>query len=423
VKIGAARIRETRRGSQTRDPVIPRRALRPPGECRCEAGKYRFGRVRGAVQTPAMTTRTNKGTWAFRLLIHAFTILFSLLIYWLLGFVMRDIGTWPGPRYEEVEKRLGNAQLAGEADTLRMQIDDTTRAIVSRRQRQTVLRDSTSNSEKTMNQLLEIQRLTIQKGVAPSAEDARALAESQRLFLANQARYQEMNDQIAGLDEQLGGLQDRQREVQKKLEAQRPAIAAEFNRLHARHQFGIASVKLAVLLPLILLAGWLFLRKRAGLYAPLLHGAGLALLVKVGMVIHEHFPTRYFKYILTIAAIVVVTRILVYLLRSVAAPKLEWLLKQYREAYEHFFCPVCSHPIRRGPRKDLFWTRGSLKRLQVPVPTGADAEEPYTCPVCATPLFEACPACRHMRHSLLPACQHCGAEKEFAPPPTASAKT
>lgn len=362
------------------------------------------------------TTRTNKGPWAHRLLIYAFTLLFALLVYWLLGFVMRDIGTWPGPRYQDVETRLGDAPLAEEAVTLKNQIDEASRAISSRKQRQTVLRDSTSNSEKTMNQLLELQKLTIQKGLTPSADEAKGLLGSQQLFLANQTKYQELNDQIAALDERLGGLQDRQRDVQTKIDAQRPAIQEEFDRLEARHQFQLASIKLAVLLPLLLLAGWLFLKKRAGLYAPLLHGFGLALLVKVGMVIHEHFPTRYFKYILTIAAIVVVTRILVYLLRAVAYPKLDWLLKQYREAYEHFFCPICSHPIRRGPRRHLFWTRGSLKKLRVPNTGGLDVDEPYTCPVCATHLFEECPACKRIRHSLLPACHCCGAEKEIQPP-------
>jgi hypothetical protein len=32
-----------------------------------------------------------------------------------------------------------------------------------------------------------------------------------------------------------------------------------------------------------------------------------------------------------------------------AFPKIDWLLKQNRESYEHFFCPACNHPIQRGP--------------------------------------------------------------------------
>jgi hypothetical protein len=363
-------------------------------------------------------TQTHKGPWTHRLLVYFFTVLFGLLIYWLLGFVMRDIETWPGPDYRESEKRLGDPKLTQEAATIQTQIDEAKRATESRQQRQKVLRDSTSNSEKTMNQLLELQKLTLQKGLTPSADEARALAESERLFLANQAKYQEMNDQIAALSEQMGELQNRERLVQERLTAQRPPIQEEFNRLQSRHQFTLAALKLAVLLPLLALAVWLFLKQRGSLYASLLYGFGLALLVKVGMVMHEYFPKRYFKYVLIVIAIILVTRILIYLLRAMAFPKPDWLLKQYREAYERHFCPACNHPIRRGPLKHLFWTRASLKKLRVPDGASAGADEPYTCPVCATPLFEECPACKHIRHSLLPACAHCGATKPLQPATT-----
>jgi hypothetical protein len=360
-------------------------------------------------------TQPHKGPWTHRLLVYFFSVLFAILIYWLLGFFMRDIGTWPGPNYQDVEKRLSNPKLTQEATSVQSQIDEIKRATDNRQQRQKVVRDSTSNSEKTMNQLLELQKLTLQQAKTPSNEATQALAESQRLFLANQAKYQEINDQLATFNEQLGALEDRQRTLQKQIDLQRPAIEAEFGRLQSRHNFKVAAAKLAVLLPLLLLAVWLFLKKRGSLYSPLVYGFGLALLVKVGQVMHEHFPTRYFKYILILIAIVVVTRILVYLLRAMAFPKLDWLLKQYREAYEHYFCPVCNHPIRRGPRQHLFWTRSSLKKLRVPVPTAPTADEPYTCPVCATRLFEECPACKQVRHALLPACTHCGDTKQILP--------
>jgi hypothetical protein len=278
------------------------------------------------------------------------------------------------------------------------------------------LRDSTSNSEKTMNQLLELQKLTLQQGRTPSPEESQALAQSQKLFLANQAKYQEMNDQVALLNDQLGDLQNRQRGAQKRLDTRRPAVRDEYERLQSRHQYKLAAFKLSLLVPLLAVAVWLFLKQRGRLYAPLVYGFGLALLVKVIEVMHEHFPKRYFKYILIGIALLLVVRILIYLLRMTAFPKWEWLLKQYREAYEHFLCPICEHPIRRGPLQHLFWTRRTLKKLHVPVTGGPTPEEAYVCPVCATRLFEECPSCKGIRHSLLLACHHCGAEKPLQGP-------
>jgi predicted RNA-binding Zn-ribbon protein involved in translation (DUF1610 family) len=358
-------------------------------------------------------TPPHPGPWTHRLLVYTFSLLFGLLVYWLLGFVVRDIGTWPGPSYDEVQRQMLDAPLLEELESLRLQIEETNRTITDFRQRQEVLRDSTANSERTMNQLLELQRLTLQKGMVSSAEEQQALAESQKLFLANQTRYQQINEQIATLSEQLRELERRQRDAQRVVDTRREPIQQEYQARYSRHQWKLAALKLAVLVPLLAAAGWLFLKQRGGLYAPLAHGFGLAVLVKVGMVMQEHFPRRYFKYVLIGVAILLVARVLVYLLRLRAYPKRDWLLKQYREAYEHFLCPACGYPIRRGPLRYLFWTRRSLRRLRIPTHPGTQVDEPYTCPACGTVLFEECTSCHAVRHALLPTCTKCGATREL----------
>jgi predicted RNA-binding Zn-ribbon protein involved in translation (DUF1610 family) len=117
---------------------------------------------------------------------------------------------------------------------------------------------------------------------------------------------------------------------------------------------------------------------------------------------------------LILACLAVVLRVLVYLLKMIAFPKRDWLLKQYREAYEAFLCPICDFPIRRGPLKYMFWSRRSIRKVRIPPLPQAEAEEPYTCPMCGYALFEKCPTCQAIRHSLLPACEKCGAEKSPA---------
>ena len=152
----------------------------------------------------------------------------------------------------------------------------------------------------------------------------------------------------------------------------------------------------------------LFLKLRNGPYTPLIYAFGGAVLLKVGLVMHEYFPARYFKYVLILIAIAIVLQILLYLVRMVAFPKMDWLLKQYREAYEAFLCPMCSYPIRRGPLKYMLWTRRTIKKLTSQSAGTNDADEPYICPVCSTQLYEECENCHAVRHSLLPSCHKCG---------------
>jgi hypothetical protein len=346
-----------------------------------------------------------------------FSVLVGLLIYWLLGFLVKDIGTWPGPAYRDVEQRLLDPAVVQRAESLAKQIEEARRGIEGLKVGQEVLRDSAGNSERTMNQLLEIQRLALQQGVKPTPTEQQALADSERLFLAHQTQYQQLSQQVAELTDRLRDLEGQQRDNRTALRQQREPVDQEFQRLMTRHNWKLAALKLSVLLPLLLVTGWLFIKMRRGLYAPLIHALGLALLAKTLQVMHAHFPTRYFKYILIGAALLVAARILVYLLRMMAFPKPDWLLKQYREAYESFLCPICGFPIRRGPLKYVAWNRRSLRRLPISAEPGT-AEEPYVCPVCTTRLFEECGACHRIRHSLLPACSQCGQEKPLPVAPS-----
>jgi len=363
----------------------------------------------------------HKGQWTHRFLIRLFAVIFGILAYWLLGFVTEDIGDWPGPSYTDIEKRLLDPALLDTAAALKKKVSETERRIGDVQLRQQQLRDSTTNSQMTMNQLLEIQRLSLQKGVTPSAEEQKALAESEQLFLSNQAGYQRLNEQVVQLNEELRDLQDKDRTNEELLQRQRKPIQQEYESLLRRHNLNVAAAKLAVLVPLLVLGVVLVLKKRSSAYAVAIYAFGIAVLIKVARVMHEHFPSRYFKYVLVLAAIGVVIAILSYLVRMLIAPRKEWLLKQYREAYEAFMCPICGYPTRRGPLKFMLWTRRSIRKsqFQLQPAAAAGADEPYTCPSCGTRLYEECPACRATRHSLLPSCEKCGSVKPLPGAPAA----
>lgn len=351
----------------------------------------------------------NRGPWIHRLTVTVLTFLVALLFYWLLGFVLSDIGSMRGPQWAEVEEARVDAGLRQQEEALQRQVEQIQFAIRASTNRQAVLRDSTDNSERTMNRLLEFQKLSLQKDVTPSELEQNALAESQELFLQRQRQYQEINDRIAELSEELRALEAAQRENSRLLqEARRPA-REEHARLAARHQLRLGFYQLAVLVPLLIVLVGVILKRRTSLYTPLLFAAGVATALRVMLVMHEHFPRKYFKYILILTALTLAVVALVYLLRMVAFPKPGWLLKQRREAYERFLCPVCAFPIRRGPLRYSFWNRRTAKRLLPGADAARSPEEPYVCPVCASSLFEECPACHGIRASLLPACNHCGA--------------
>ena len=351
-----------------------------------------------------------RGTWWQRWLIWSFSIALALLFYWLLGFILQDIGRQPGPDWDALEAERLDPELYKTRERLNNELAEVKRQIENEERRQRLLRDSTASSQKTLSQLLELQRMSLEQQAVLPQEQQQALAESQRQFLENQEKDQELNEALAALYEQQSSLTDQQREKETELnEAQEP-LRTEFEQRQRQHRLRVAAIKIGVLTPLLILGGWLFARYRNSAYAPMIYAFGVAVLAKTFLVMHEYFPSEYFRYILILSALAVIGTLLARLLSIVSQPSRDVRLKQYRESYQAFLCPMCQYPIRRGPLKFMSWTPRSLRRASKPLVGISD--EPYTCPSCATSLFEKCPNCSATRHALLPACEHCGAGKD-----------
>jgi len=357
------------------------------------------------------TTKQAKGTWLHRFAIRFLTLVLAVLIFWVLGFLVNDIQDIRGPDYSEIEKRHVDRGLVSKSEMLSEQIAGVTRQIDNQTEKQRVVGDGSRSLQQTINQLLELQKLGLQKSVAFTETEQANFTVSLNMFLDNQRKYQELSQAVSELVEKKQALVREKEQAEQGINRQREPAMREFQRLSERHTLKLAFLQLAILLPILAVAAVVIIRKRASIYFPLFLAFGGATLVKVAMVVHEYFPSRYFKYILIGGLLAVVARLLVYFIRTIAFPKTQWLVKQYREAYERFLCPVCEYPIRIGPRRFLFWTRRTVNKLVVPA--GRDErEEAYTCPSCGSALFEACASCGKIRHAMLPNCVHCGVAKE-----------
>ena len=357
--------------------------------------------------------RTQRGPWGHRLLIFGFGVLLTVLLVWLLEFVVSDIGRWSGPEFEYIERKyvsqetLDNLEgLEKEMRALQVEIDD-------QKEIQGILRTSTENSRETMGQLVDIHKLNLEKDVKPTQVEQEALAESEARFLDNQKRFQEANEKIAGLSEQQRRVAQQIAALKEEIGEKRKPVKEAYDEAREVHLIKVAALKLAVIVPLLFVAAWFLLKHRTGPYAPIIYASFCATFWETGAVMFKHFPREYFKYIAIGAAIVIVLGALIHLIRLVTTPRAEWLIRQYKDAYHKRRCPVCAFPIQRGRFKDLLWTRrGPRGILPIAQAGEPDEDQAYTCPSCGQALYTACAQCGKMRHALLPYCQHCGAEAD-----------
>ncbi len=356
-------------------------------------------------------TKKFRGPWAQKFFIGVLGVVLGILFYWLLGFITRDIGTLKGPDYAPIRAKHVDAQLSFKQGTLQEDVARTKKDIRDQQEQQRILRDTTTSLQNTMNQLLSIHRQSIEKGVEFSDESKRTLQESQTTFLENQKKYQAANDEISVLTRQQRQLEKELAGVSKRVRAQEGNAREEYNELMARHRMKIGMVKLAVLLPIFLVTAWFFMIKRSGPYWPVVYAAFVSAFIKVAQVAFDYFPRKYFKYIAILVLIGIVLWILVWLIRRIIAPKKDWLMKQYQQAYDKWICPICSKPIRTGP---LRWLAGAKRKFLVSAGQSPEfaKQTAYTCPSCGTGLFDKCGECKEMRHTLLPYCEHCGAQEQ-----------
>lgn len=355
----------------------------------------------------------SKGSWSNRVLIRLLTVAFGVLVFWLLGFLVEDIESMPGPTINEIERKHLDASLLAQKTEFERQLADLARAIANKQEEQRLVGDGSQNLQRTINQLIDLQKTSLERATVLADADKGSLSASLNLFLENQRRYQRLNLDLAELTARKAKLDEDKRQVDRTIEQQREPARREFARVWESHRLKLALYQLLVLVPLLVVGAYFLITKRRGIYAPLLLAFGVATLLKVGLVMHEYFPSRYFKYVLTTALLGVVARLLIHVARTMAFPKAETLARQYRQAYERFLCPVCDYPIRTGPRRFLYWTRRTVQKL-LPASTAVGEMERYTCPSCGTALFEECPTCRKTRHSLLAHCEHCGTKQEIS---------
>ena len=272
-----------------------------------------------------------------------------MLLFWLLGFITKDTGSIQGPDLCQVQAKHLDPELVERQKSLKENLKGIREDIRDQQEQQRILKDSSDNLRNTINQLLSIQKQSIEKGSDFSMESGQTLVESQTLFLENQRKYQALSKDVGELTRTQRRVKKQLASVSEQIDSQQALARTEYNRLMTTHRLKVAALKLAVVVPIFLVSAWFFAKKRSGAYGPIVYAAFIAVFVKMSLIVHEYFPRKYFKYIALLVVIGIVLKLLIYLLKRILSPKKDWLRKQYQEAYDRSICPICGKPVRINP--------------------------------------------------------------------------
>lgn len=347
-----------------------------------------------------------KGPASHRFLVMMLNVFLAILFYWLLGFILHDVSNHQAPSWTDIQKQYQDSALVTQRNQLSEQDKTLRQKISNLREQQTLVQTSTNSYRDTMNQLLDVQKANEKKNVSLTSQEQQNLANATKLYLDNQQKFQNINDTITQAKISQQEVANQLIKINTDLDKQQQLGDDFYNKELLKYNLKSAVFKLIILIPLLLITAYFFRQYRESIYRPMIMAVGIAIIARIVLVMHEHFPSRAFKYLLIVVLLILVARALIYLLRMMITPKSNWLLKQYREAYKKLLCPSCDYPIRPGVLKYSTLTQDHLKNI-----TLTDSLKPvekYSCPGCGIKLFEPCSNCKATRHTLLEFCESCG---------------
>ena len=187
--------------------------------------------------------------------------------------------------------------------------------------------------------------------------------------------------------------------------AAEPKLAAEYRRVELR----VFLYRLALTLPLLVLAGWLFVKQRKSTYWPFVWGFVFFALFAFFVELVPYLPSYggYVRYVVGIVITVVVGRYAIlglnrYLARQKLSEAQPDQVRREELSYDTALarlaksvCPGCERPV-------------DLKN------TGIDF-----CPHCGIGLFDHCGACHTRKSAFSRFCQSCGSDAALGPAPSA----
>lgn len=353
-----------------------------------------------------------KGTFLTRCILLLLAGAFGLLVFWSASFLLDDLRSMDRPEHRTFFDQHTDESLNQELQSLKAKLKELDHQHDLINQQRGFIKDSSQSLKITVDNLFNLKS----KGqdLISGAQFGQVLATLDKV-IAIQDEFKQTAELYLKTTNERFELNKQMRALEVRIEDERKAIQKLYDEALHDHRVKTATIQLGILIPLTIICSVLWVKKRESIYSLIYRAAALAIYWKTFEVLQANFPERYFKYIVMVVLLLLVGWGFVRLMRRQVKPQVEALLKQYKQAYERFLCPVCDYPIRTGPRKFLYWTRRTVHKTVLSANSATAAtEECYCCPSCGTHLYEKCESCGKVCHSLLPNCQHCGNQKAIS---------
>ena len=324
----------------------------------------------------------------------AIAIVFAMFLNMLGSLVIRDMAFAPDggpPTIEHFTDTAANARLKAEKRDVALQLEALAQRIeAASTGKERATRAYTDASQSFKNWV------ATRTATGDSSQDPDIVARTHQLdtLQATAARWQHDEDALA---DQQRAVDQRRVELDRQLDDQRTAAEKRFEHADRIYELKVFGLRLAITLPVLLIAVWIFIRYRKSRYWPFVYGFGLFALTAFFVELVPYLPS-FGGYVRVIVGIALTVFAGLYMLRAfqryVERKRVELEQSQsdraraigYEKAvhaYQKKLCPSCDKP----------WSLGG--------------DNPNFCIHCGLKLFNLC-HCGGRNFAFFPFCNACG---------------
>ena len=332
----------------------------------------------------------------FRLAMWAVSVVFA---WFLIGLGGKIVGELPGVDRQVTIEQFMDVRATAQRKATRDSLDLLQRDRTAARERAALALTAASNAYQAQRATFENWVQTRQATVDPR-QDPEVLARTRALDglkvgeRVAQAEVDRLDASLLDVAQAMGA-------VQRAEDAALDEARGRWERAHARQRLGVFGIRLAITLPLLLVAGWLVARRRKDQYWPLWRGFVLFALFTFFFKLVPYLPDYggYVRYGVGVVASAIAG---VYLIRAMQRylarrAEVERQTEQerrrslgYEEALRHMtagVCPGCERAIA----------------------TDGQGRPANFCVHCGMTLFDECGACHARKNAFHHYCPACGA--------------
>lgn len=316
----------------------------------------------------------------------------------------------PRPGLEEYEKKFQDKALESEKETAAKVVSRAQARVTQIASQQQLSEDQYLTAKDIVDTLLQVKNARAAAGEKLTPPENKELAAAQGRYLSAKKQYQVLLHVRREAQKTVEQAQDAQSRIEKQVTDKMQQAHQEYDAAMLHYRLLVTLLRILFVVPVVLIALYLYARKRESRYAALVWAYLLAAAYIFMRAAYEYIPTFHW-YGIRLFGVAILVILIVMTVRYFHRTSDERLLAEIKAHLLKKLCPNCKYPFIDSQSRYLVNGLGRLRGMKIggPVEVVEPTRGSVFCRSCGLSIVDQCGGCREFKYALLPYCPRCRA--------------